>query len=200
MRARLAACLLGLCFPLGVMADSACKVKGPEYLQDTDFALEAESSRSKHWTGVQHAGEKSYATTFDDGVLTIDKIGTQPWHIFRQRLDPAELAGKLMAFSAELKLDLSESDRAGIDRTGGGMHMTIRSRSGRSLKAVYPHEPHLGSSDWFPVQLVVRIPRNVAIVELGFRHEAEGSFQVRKPSFREVKGRCEVSPGIVTEG
>ncbi|MCB1848501.1 MAG: hypothetical protein KDI04_14295, partial [Halieaceae bacterium] len=94
-----AALALGACGP--VPGVDPCVLEEGNYLQDADFALEAQSSRSKHWTGIQHTGEKSFAVAIADGVLSIDKVGSQPWFLYRQRLPAAELAGQRVVFSAE---------------------------------------------------------------------------------------------------
>ena len=175
-----------------------CELKGPNYLQDADFALEAADKRSKHWAGIQHAGERSFDAQIDDGVLTISRIATQPWYLFRQRIPPGDLGGELMAFTAELKLDLTPPQTmfSFFSKSGGGMQLIVRSRNGSSLEAIFPHEPHMGSSDWFTAQAVVQVPRDVAVIEASFRHEADGSFQVRNASFRKVKDDCEPNVGV----
>ena len=179
MRLALASLTFFAALPLAGAAE-LCKVKGPEYLQDPDFAIEAENKRSKHWTGVQHAGERSFVPTIETGVLRIEKVGTQPWYIYRQRMQPADMGGKRMVFSAELKLDLTQPERSGMDRDGGGLQMTVRSRNGDTLYASFPHEPHIGETDWFPAQLVVKVPRNAALVEPAIRHQADGNLDPSK--------------------
>ncbi len=176
--------------------DGFCAVQKTNYLQDADFALEAASRRSRHWTGIQHAGDKSFETSMHDGVLTIEKTGAQPWYLFRQRLPAEELEGKKLAFSAELKLDLRAPAKmeTTVDKVGGGLFIVTRNSQGnRTLASTFDHEPNMGSSDWRPVQVVIEIPPGTRKVELGFAHKADGVLQVRKPALQEVKEPCKVT-------
>ncbi|MEM1110527.1 MAG: hypothetical protein AAGI11_01345 [Pseudomonadota bacterium] len=184
--------------PAAAAAD--CKLKGRELLQDADFAMEASDRRSKHWTGVQHAGEHSYTASFADGVLNIDKIGTQPWYVFRQRFRNGEHAGKKLMFSAEIKLDLDVPEGAQESDVGGGLYLQAQSRGGERITALYPHEPKLGETEWIPVHLVVRLPRTLSTLDVGFTHRADGRLFARKVSLREVKESssrpCRITPGL----
>lgn len=176
-----------------------CPLRGPELVQDRTFAEEAASRTSKHWTGVQHAGEHSYQLDIADGVLTIEKTGTQPWYIFRQRIDPEDVQDRKMRLAAELKLDLEPATENTAAEAGAGLYLKAISRSGKRYTAVFPHEPHQGVSDWVPVEVIVALPWNLARIDVGFTHRGEGSFQVRNPSFREVKSKakdCPITPGV----
>lgn len=199
MRLALGCLCLCLLLPGVARPSELCELEGPEYLQDADFALEAADRRSKHWTGIQHAGERSFVPSIEAGVLRIEKVGTQPWYIYRQRIKPGDLGGKLMAFTAELQLDLQKPEASGMARDGGGLQLTVRTRNGQAYSAEFPHEPHIGETDWFTAQLVVRIPKNAAIIEPAFRHQADGVLNARNVSFREVKGSCELTPGLAPD-
>jgi hypothetical protein len=174
-----------------------CQKLGDNLLQDADFELEKQDGRSKAWGALQHAGEKSFEYTIENGELTIEKIGTQPWGIFRQRLRTSDLNGTRMAFTAELKMDLSP-DGARIPPTGGGLNLTARSGNNRILlRSTLNHEPRIGKTDWQPVRVIVDIPETTEIIELGFLHQASGVLQVRKPSFHQVDAAspaCAVTP------
>jgi len=174
-----------------------CRQLGDNLLQDADFALEKQSRRSQIWSALQHAGEPSFEFIIEDGELTINKIGTQPWGIFRQRLRTNELGGTRMAFTAELKMDLSP-DGSRMHPIGGGLNLTARSGNNRILlQSKLNHEPRLGKTDWLPVRVIVDIPERTEIIELGFLHQASGVLQVRKPSFHRVDAAspaCAVTP------
>jgi hypothetical protein len=174
-----------------------CRQLGDNLLQDADFALEKQSRRSQIWSALQHTGEKSFEFVIEDGELTINKIGTQPWGIFRQRLHTNELGGTRMAFTAELKMDLSP-DGSRMHYIGGGLNLTARSGNNKILlRSKLNHEPRLGKTDWLPVQVIVDIPERTEIIELSFLHQASGVLQVRKPSFHRVDAAspaCAVTP------
>lgn len=174
-----------------------CLPTGDNYLQDADFALEQQDPRSNAWITIQHAGEPSFEFTPVNGELTIRKIGTQPWGVFRQQLRNVELGGERMAFTAELKFDLNTVDSRAYN-AGGGLTLTARSGRNRIVRqSTFNHEPRLGHTQWVPVQVIVDIPGNTQNIELGFMHQAEGTFQVRNPSFHRVDASspaCAVTP------
>lgn len=176
-----------------------CPGVGENYLQDADFALEQQNPRSKHWTSSQHAGENSFSMTIENGELTIAKIGSQDWGVFRQKLRSSELGGARMMFAAEIKLDLgAEGVRA--FPVGGGLSMIARSGRNRILlKSVLNHEPRLGKTEWQKVWVIVDVPDRTQVVDLGFLHQASGVLQVRKPSFHRVNATsaaCAVTPDL----
>lgn len=177
-----------------VADDPACLLEDRNYLNDADFALEDQSSRSKHWTGIQHAGEKSFAVSIDDAVVSIERIGSQPWFLYRQRLKATDLAGRKMAFSAELRLlGPATGARDGVDPPVG-LKLSALSASGKALSRL---EQRLASgesiADWQKVQLVSQLPPQTQTVELSFFYESEeGTLQVRSPSFREVSSASSV--------
>ena len=195
--ALLPALLLAAC---GAPSDpDVCQLLGDNYLQDADFALEQNNSRSNTWITLQHAGEPSYKYTARNGELTISKIGTQPWGVFKQQLRNSDLGGERMAFSAELKLALDRPAQQAMLQGGG---LTLTASSGRRrvvLQSKMNHEPRLGHTDWLPVQVIVNIPGNAQNIDLGFILQADGMFQVRKPSFHRVDASspaCAVTPDL----
>lgn len=202
---RFRALVLGACAPILVGAcDSnsaavGCERTSDNYLRDADFELERENRRSKHWTATQHAGESSFEVQIQDGVLTITKTGTQPWFIYRQKLQNSEFAGARMVFSAQIKLDVTPAARA-VGRSGAGLSIAMRSGNNRILmRSSLDHEPHMGLTDWTDVELVLDIPVDTDTVELAFLHQAEGRFQARKPSFHMVKTASEACQPTVIE-
>lgn len=178
--------------------DNLCRPVGDNYLQDADFALEAENRRAQHWTGLQHAGERSFNASISNGELTITKFATQPWYLFRQRLKGEDLAGKKMVFSAELKLDIHAPATPHGFKVGGGLNLVARSERGKIvLHSILNHEPILGTHDWHQARVTVQLPADTTMVEVGFLHQADGTLQVRKPSFYEVEDSpdtCRLTP------
>lgn len=181
--------------------DDFCEVVEGNYLQNPMFAQRNATGGLQYWVGSQHAGEKSYDVESGDGGLTIIKTGTQPWYYLRQNLAAKEIAGKKLALTVELKLNLQQSRRATV---GGGVKIVARSSGlqGRKLllRSTFDHQPRNGKTDWFPVQVVVQLPGETDTVEVGFLHQADGTLQVRNPSFQlvdESNGPCAVSPNAI---
>jgi hypothetical protein len=174
-----------------------CRALGENLLQDADFELEKQNTRSKVWNTLQHAGDKSFNFSIENGELTIDKIGTQPWGVFRQKLSAEDFRGARMAFAAELKMDLTP-EGVWMQPVGGGLNLTARSGDNRViLQSKLQHEPRLGQTDWQPVRVIVDIPENTEYVQLDFLHQASGVLQVRKPSFHRVDAAspaCAITP------
>ena len=178
----IAALALGACGP--VPGDDPCVLEEDNYLQDVDFALEAQSSRSKHWTGIQHTGEKSFAVAIADGVLSIDKVGSQPWFLYRQRLPAGELAGQRVVFSAEVRLVGRAAEGPGRVGHVGGLKLSALSagkaelRLEQRLAAVEPAE------QWQPLRIIAQLPRYTDTLELSFFHESDGVLEVRGPALQ----------------
>jgi hypothetical protein len=183
---------------IAVDSDTCSKV-GKNYLRDADFALEQKDPQSKHWVGLQHAGETSFEFTFEDGELSIQKIGTQPWGILRQKLRNADLGGARMAFTAEIKLDLS-GEGVQAYPIGGGLELTARSGRNRILlHSALNHKPRLGNTPWQTVEVIVDIPNRTKVIDLSFLHQASGLMQIRNPSFHLVDASsiaCAVTPDL----
>lgn len=172
--------------------DSGCLLGDDNYLSDADFALEAESSRSKHWTGMQHTGEKSFKVTFENSTAVIEKVGSQPWFLYRQRLKANEFVDKKMAFSAEVKLSQSLDGSTQANTSAGGLKLSVLTSSGKPILRVESMlQPEGEENDWQYLQLVVLMPKAAQRVALSFFHDSEGTLRVRNPSFREVDSASE---------
>jgi hypothetical protein len=173
---------LGACGP--VPDGDGCVVEEGNYLQDVDFALEAQSSRSRHWTGIQHTGEKSFAVAIGDGVLSIDKVGPEPWFLYRQRLPAQELAGERVVFSADLRL-LGRA-AGGPERVGqaGGLKLAAASAGRSGLRLEQRLADGEAAAQWQPLRIIAEVPRYTDTLELSFFHESDGVLEVRSPALQ----------------
>jgi len=178
-----------------------CELAEGNFLQDPMFGQVNSAGGLQHWRSSQHAGEKSFELEFGNGELTIIKTGTQPWYYLRQNIAAEELAGKKLALNAELKLDFKQSRRPTV---GGGLKVVARASNlqGRKLllRSTFDHQPHNGKTDWYPVQVVVQLPKKTSVVEVGFLHQGEGTLQVRNPSFQlvdESRQPCALSSNAI---
>lgn len=181
-----------------------CEVVAGNYLKDPMFVQRNPTGVFQYWASSQHSGEPSFELEFHSGELTISKTGTQPWFYFRQNIAVEELVGKKLALTAELKLDMEEQQKRQGFIVGGGIKMVARSGSlqGRKLllRSTLDHEPHAGKTDWYPVQVVIELPKGSSTLDVGFLHQANGTLQVRNPSLQlvdESNRPCAISPNAV---
>lgn len=177
-----AAALLASCDNLG--GGSTCPPGGGNLIRDADFALEAENKSARFWGQSQHAGEVSFTTSIEGGVLTIQKTGTQPWFVFRQILRSADFGGQKLLFSADVKLDMRPPEKTHGLGDGGWLRVAARSAKGALLlRSELEQEPHIGTTDWEPVRVLVDLPRSTRRVDLSLLHQADGVMSVRNPYF-----------------
>lgn len=194
-----AAALALLSLTLPVSATALCPLAGPNLLLDPDFAIEAETPNSPHWKRARHAGVNGYRIAIEKGVLTISKVEPQEWFYYGQSVEVSQYKGAKMAFTADLKLDLTPVPGTFSLTPGGGLDITARSRSGDVIWSSWRnHEPRLGKTDWVTVQVVFEVPPRTHKVVLKFMHDqADGTLQVRNPSFGlvdETEAPCAVTP------
>lgn len=190
-----------LSFCQAALGGSLCALTGENFLLNADFSERSRSGNAKYWAGIQHAGEHSFARVIDGEEMRITKIGTQPWFLLRQKVKAQQLAvaGKKVAFSAEIKVDMQSPAIFMSFKQGGGLQLTVKSKSSNKilLRSTLDHEPRLGKSDWEKVQVVVKLPKNAGAVDLDFLHQADGELSIRRPSFRlvdESEGQCKLTP------
>jgi hypothetical protein len=164
-----------------------CVTDRENLIEDANFSLEEENNQSRLWVQSQHAGELSFTTNIQKGVLTISKIGTQPWFTYKQLVQAKKYAGQKMVFSADLKLDLDPPRLSHGFGDGGGLMIVAKSANRKLLlRSVLEHEPHIGKTDWQRVQVIVQLPKSTRRVTLAFLHQADGIMQVRNPFFGAV--------------
>ena len=185
-------------------SSDVCELVAGNLLQDPMFLERNPAGVLQYWASSQHAGEPSFELEFDSGELTIIKTGTQPWFYFRQNVEVEQLVGKKLALTAELKLDMEPQQRRQGFIVGGGIKMVARSSSlqGRKLllRSVLDHEPHAGKTDWYPIRVVIELPKGSSTLDVGFLHQADGTLQVRNPSLQlvdESRGPCAISPNAI---
>ena len=186
----LLALLLSAC---GRGSDSGphCEYASGNLLQDPGFSSLEEGRRSRIWRYSQHAGDQSFAHSAANGILSIEKIGREPWGLVTQSVDTDALKGKRVEYSAELKLELTEPEHEHAFPYGGGLSLLAKKNNRVVLSSSLDHEPHMGTQDWQSVRIVADLPKAASYLRLGFLHQAGGRFQVRNPALRTVAGGCE---------
>lgn len=81
----------------------------PSLLLDPGFTEGDAPENLKHWRLYQHAGERSYVLSIEDGVATLKRVGIEPWGQITQTLPADAYAGKTLEWSAELEGELDDS-------------------------------------------------------------------------------------------
>ena len=185
------AALLGACGSDVTEPEQQCQGRGKNLLQDPTFASLDAPRRERKWSTAEHAAGKSFRHSVSNGELLIEKTGVEPWFIVTQSLAGDAIPGKRVVFSAEIKLDMRPPAIPQGFKQGGGLTFTAIAGGKPILQSVMEHEPHMGTSDWQPVQVVLDLPRRVDSVRLGFIHQADGNLSIRNPSLQRVaKGDC----------
>lgn len=163
-------------------------VGGENLLANPDFGASAAAAGLSPWGGSQHAGEPSFRTSADNGVLTIEKIATQPWYRLAQVPQARALRGEALVFRAEIKLALDSVNVTHSFTHGGGLQVLVWGdpdpvMGGDRLifDSTLEHEPRLGITDWVQVSIPFTVSPTATRMSVGFVHQANGSMQVRNP-------------------
>lgn len=167
---------------------------GAQMLEDPVFA-EYESGHFKKWGTQQHAGEKSYEFSSDKGVLSIRRMGVEPWGAVTQRVPVQELAGKTLRLQVEVRGYFKARELQGLDPSAVKMivhgwpanpamrfmGLTDLAHVGRDLDVDMP------AGKWQTVELDVELPKDAVDVELYFVMAYDGELQVRSPRLYTVE-------------
>ena len=130
------------------------------------------------WRMAQHTGELSFDVSADEGILKIERIGEEPWMLYRQTVQAAKLSGATLRYSAEIKGDApGEPTLHGFDHVAG-----LYIKAGRERARLADHQPNVGQWDWQSVSVEEQIPAGVTSVRVGFVHQAGGTLWARNPS------------------
>lgn len=182
-----------LVLPLGVLAQGGCEnpAQSPPgitavsnvssellvEIRNPGFELwDSSGSCPAQWQCSQHAGEPSFEflQEYTDRVegnssLRIERIGSQPWGVVNQLVDPKLLQGKRVRLSAKFKLEA-------VTELGGGI-MVVTSGPGQVSAPVYSRYVQ-GTRDWHTIELEGDIPAFVSRVTLGVALEGGGTLMV----------------------
>ncbi len=164
----------------------------PGMLLDPGFVAEVDDRRPA-WGYSQHGGEVSYQFTVADDVLTIERTGPEPWGQATQRIDPAEVVGRLLEFSAELSGTIEATPEEQVQVTGIGVRVMgyppgLPVIAGRHIMVVADGEPELGpgTHPWLRQTIRFEVPEGATDIEVSIRLGMAGSLRVRAPSLTVV--------------
>lgn len=170
-----------------------CSYTSGNLLEDPGFSTLGAPSRERKWKASGHANSKAFSYSAREGTLEITQVGSEPWFLLSQSPEVAALAGKTIEYTAELKLDLTESMHPHKFKLGGGLALLAKKNNRNVLRAQLPHEPHMGTHDWFTARVIAKIPPHTDYLRISFMHQAGGAMQARNPSLRVVETGCPVT-------
>ena len=143
-----------------------------------DPKFETLGRRGSVWRYSQHTGNRSFATTVEDGRINFSRIDAEPWGIVSQKISDPLLSGKTVRYSADLKGDVSDLVTHGFGAKSG---LYLRYGQGRAT-ILAEHEPNIGQWDWQRFELEVRVPEGFDQVYVGFIYQGgEGVLSARAP-------------------
>lgn len=143
-----------------------------------DPKFETLGRRGSVWRYSQHTGNRSFATTVEDGRINFSRIGDEPWGIVSQTITDSLLSGRTVRYSADLKGDVSNIVTHGFGAESG---LYLRYGQGRAT-TLAEHEPNVGQWDWQRVALEVRVPEGFDQIKVGFVYQGgEGVLSARAP-------------------
>ena len=143
-----------------------------------DPKFETLGRRGSVWRYSQHTGNRSFATTVEDGRINFSRIDDEPWGIVSQKITDPLLSGRTIRYSADLKGDVSDLVTHGFGAKSG---LYLRYGQGRAT-ILAEHEPNIGQWDWQRVALEVRVPEGFDQIKVGFVYQGgKGVLSARAP-------------------
>lgn len=142
------------------------------------------------WAYTQHAGDRSFSVTSEQGQLTIIRTGVQPWMLLKQKVARPAINSDLISkwvFSAELKGQIeTDPPLHGFEHVAG---LFLQPAMSPMSAKVAEHDPNQGVWDWQRVEVSAPVLSSSGVVQAGFVHQAGGSLWARNPSL--VLMECE---------
>ncbi len=168
--------LLSACASAPDQQTASCPASANLLLDPTFSGLE-----EPVWRGRQHRRGKDFTVGVNDGRVTIEKIGQEPWFVFSQRLETNIPTGSELQFDAQLTLNTHPPEHShGFGYVSG---LYLMGQNGRipAFRTMGEHTPNLGEHPEQAVVMRVITERPVTKIEAGFVHQAGGAFSARAP-------------------
>jgi hypothetical protein len=169
-------------------ADGGRPANGSNLLADPEFAVD-KTGPDAVWRLSQHAGPRSYEWAVDEGVLSVTRIGPEPWGQATQSIPAADLVGRTLVFSAELSGNLAADSAETVERTGIGVRVrgtspdvpAMLGPSAIQLSATGAPALPPGKLDWSEQRVEFRVPEGAEEVEVAIRLGTGGTLRARNP-------------------
>lgn len=157
-------------------------LKNAEFISSPDRLL-------VDWNSTQHGNIPSFVVSVEDGVVTIERNGPEPWYNLEQPLDLKDYAGHRMLYRADLKLSLDSENWPHRLEPRGGLQVLIWATSPPPLRSTRlnvnssaEHTPNLGETGWFSAHTEFVVPERPKRSIIGLIHQANGSISVKNPA------------------
>jgi hypothetical protein len=140
---------------------------------------------------AQHTSGGDFVATARNGLLTIEKIGHEPWFVVTQGIKQVFPPGTELQFDATLQFDtVVPKDQHGFGYVSG-LYMVGRYKRRLKFDSIAEHEPNLGAHA--EQHVVTRVITDVEIdhLEAGFTHQAGGTFTIREPRLVNINSHPE---------
>lgn len=173
--------------PLAQSAGPECAgttnlLKNPEFAGSPDRLL-------IDWNSTQHGNIPSFIVSAEEGVVTVDRNGPEPWYNLEQFIDLKQYAGHRMLYQADLKLSLNSENWPHAFEPRGGLQVLIWGKTPTPVRVTRllvnssaEHSPNLGETDWFKAQTYFIVPDSPERSMIGLVHKANGSISAKNPA------------------
>jgi hypothetical protein len=142
---------------------------------NADFERCSDSKWVDGWLQIQHAGDRvyRYACDFDrpfQGKISarLEQTGPQEFGSFIQRISASDYVGKRVKLSGAIRA-------AKVGEDGGGLFLRIDGDSDIILTEDAVSGKTSGTHDWLQKSVVIDVPLNAKVIEIGVTIEALGT-------------------------
>jgi len=145
-------------------------------LKDTNFSTDD----GEVWIMAVHTGSPSFQVSAAQGVLQLERIGPEPWMVYRQLIDIETRENGKLVLTAEMKGDLQSEPRLHAFKHMAGLWLQPGGSVRSALQA--EHEPNDGVWDWQTISMEADVVPGSKKAVAGFIHQTGGTLWVRNPS------------------
>lgn len=183
-----------------VACEASYRAPDPGLIENPRFLEQAAGKGIKSpWIATLHGGQSSFRFSSEDGVLTVEKFGPEPWGQIAQPISAEALKGRTVEFSVDLAGELGASDGSRVnpwqDQTGlsvlikGYPEGRPNPMMGKTILVDARTDPGLapGLHEWRRHSLRFQVPKGATDIQVAIRMTRNGVLKVRGPSLTVVE-------------